>query len=138
MGRPADAGIPAGSPLRADRCLDGHVRGAVHPGCAVSAPPCPGQMAGERRAGISDIKNTPVRMHRSIFLSDRVESAAAMQDGRQRLIDQHTEHSVQQALDQRERQIEDDKALDDRLRHNQPSLSLFRDPSGDISVGYLR
>ena len=32
VGRPADAGIPAGSPLRADRCLDGHVRGAVHPG----------------------------------------------------------------------------------------------------------
>ena len=32
----------------------------------------------------------------------------------------------------------DDKALDDRLRHNQPSLSLFRDPTGDISVGYLR
>ena len=127
VGRPADAGIPAGSPLRAGRCLDGHVRGAVHPGCAVSAPPCPGQVAGERRAGISDIKNTPVRMHRSIFLSDRVESAAAMQDGRQRLIDQHTEHSVQQALDQRERQVEEDEALDEAVCRGQDRLIHAQD-----------
>ncbi len=71
------------------------------------------------------------RAHRkalTFFFSYRfVESAAAMQDGRQRLIDDHTEHGIQQALDQRERQVEEDEALDEAVCRGQDRLIHAQD-----------
>ena len=45
-----------------------------------------------------------------------------MQDGRQRLIDHHAEHCIQQALDQREGHVEDDEALDEAVCRGQDGL----------------
>ena len=45
-----------------------------------------------------------------------------MQDGRQRLIDDHAEHGVQQTLDQREGQVEDDEALYEAVGRGQDGL----------------
>ena len=41
---------------------------------------------------------------------------SAVQDGRQRLVDQHAQHCIQQAFDQREGHIEDGQALDEAVR----------------------
>ena len=45
-----------------------------------------------------------------------------MQDGRQGLIDDHAEHGVQQTLDQREGQVEDDEALYEAVGRGQDGL----------------
>ena len=45
-----------------------------------------------------------------------------MQDGRQGLIDNHAEHGVQQTLDQREGQVEDDEALHEAVGRGQDGL----------------
>ena len=47
---------------------------------------------------------------------------STVQEGRQRLVDQHAQHCIQQALDQREGHIEDDKALDEAVCRRQDGL----------------
>ena len=50
-----------------------------------------------------------------------------MQDGRERLIDQHAEQGIQQALDQSEGHIEDDQALDKAVGRGQNGLIHAQD-----------
>ena len=50
-----------------------------------------------------------------------------MQDGRERLIDQHADQGIQQALDQSEGHIEDDQALDQAVGRGQDSLIHAQD-----------
>ena len=50
-----------------------------------------------------------------------------MQDGRERLIDQHADQGIQQALDQSEGHIEDDQALDKAVGRGQDSLIHAQD-----------
>lgn len=52
---PADSGVPAGSPAWPDGRLGCHVLRTEHPGPAVPHPPCPGQVAGERRTVLNQI-----------------------------------------------------------------------------------
>ena len=54
--------------------------------------------------------------------SEKQKVLAAVQDGRQRLVDQHAEHGIQQALDQREGHVEDDQALDQAVSRRQDGL----------------
>ena len=49
-------------------------------------------------------------------------SLAAVQDGRQRLVDQQAQCCVQQALDQRKGHIEDDQTLDEAVCGGQDRL----------------
>ena len=49
-------------------------------------------------------------------------SLPAMQNGRERLIDQHADQGIQQALDQSEGHIEDDQALDQAVGRGQDGL----------------
>ena len=50
-----------------------------------------------------------------------------MQDGRERLIDQHADQGIQQALDQSEGHIEDDQALDQAVGRGQDGLIHTQD-----------